>query len=65
VTSVSLAPQDVQDLRDLPDFKVQWEQLESLGRLEHAAGKEIGEIQDLPEPQVKFFSYVFFIISYI
>jgi len=54
VVLVSLAQQDVRDLRDLPDFKVQWELAEPLDRLDHTAGKEIGEIQDLPELKVNF-----------
>jgi len=45
---------EVQDFPDLVDSKVQLEPLDFLDRLDHPAGKEIGETQDLLDPQVIF-----------
>jgi len=45
---------EIRDFQVRVDFEVQPELLDFLDRLDQSAGKEIGEIQDLPEPQVIF-----------
>ena len=49
---VSPAQVEVRDFQVSLDSKVDPEQLELLGRLDHPAIQEIGDSQDLPDPKV-------------